>query len=340
MASFMSAVLDKVEHPVNILKEYLRAFSKVHKCKAAILSWLDAWTRKKEGDGEALWIWVVTEDLAQELGYCRETIQRHLKELVAANLLEKRPAKRWPTDRASTYRLNQDEIRKAVVNFSTEENSTLENEKSNGGILNSQQSNPENTPLYTDSFISPDLILPTTTPSEEEKERLVKEIQEAITNSILEQEHSEQNLPTSGKSLAEDKPSADVEFCFQRLHRLDVPLTETVRLLVQKTPLEQLERNISALEEEAVAKGLRVPAAAFQCFVKSNARPRDERTAWWCQAAIALGKRQRDRLIQAVLEYEGEVWVMFTNGQRILLGIAQRMTWEAIAALGEMAQYQ
>jgi hypothetical protein len=34
-------------------------------------------------------------------------------------------------------------------------------------------------------------------------------------------------------------------------------------------------------------------------------------------AAAALGKQQRDRLIQFVTEYLGEVVIMFTNGRRL-----------------------
>jgi len=71
-------------------------------------------------------------------------------------------------------------------------------------------------------------------------------------------------------------------------------------------------------------------------FVTHNCQPRNDRQSWWNRAASALGKQRRDQLIQAVTEYAGEVVIMFTNGQRLLLAQAQGMTWEAIATLGEM----
>ncbi len=49
--TFTSAVLGAVQHPTNILTEYLSRFRGVKKFKAYILSWLDGWihTKLKEG---------------------------------------------------------------------------------------------------------------------------------------------------------------------------------------------------------------------------------------------------------------------------------------------------
>jgi hypothetical protein len=41
MNKFTSLTLGEVRSPVNVLKEILATFNRRHKCKAAILSWLD-----------------------------------------------------------------------------------------------------------------------------------------------------------------------------------------------------------------------------------------------------------------------------------------------------------
>ena len=162
-------------------------------------------------------------------------------------------------------------------------------------------------------------------------ERL-EEIKVALANAPFMQDSGE---PESSPAV-EDKFSAPVaRAILERLRHLGIPPTTEVRSLVAKTPETQLERNISALEEEAATKGLKSPIAALKYFVTHNCQPRNDRQAWWNKAAAALGKQQRDRLIQSVIEYAGEVMVMFTNGRRLALTQAQGMTWEAISALGE-----
>ena len=85
----------------------------------------------------------------------------------------------------------------------------------------------------------------------------------------------------------------------------------------------------------AANKGLQSPIAAFKYFVLNNCQPRNDRQAWWNEAAAALGKQRRDRLMQSVTEYAGEFVVIFTSGKRIFLQEAQGMSWEALAALGD-----
>lgn len=101
MNSFTSAVLGQIHTPVNILKEFLQFFNRRQKCKAAILSWLDG----KHYYGQE-WVRITFEELADILGYCRETISRHLTELVADKFVEKLRANRFPKDTAYKYRLN------------------------------------------------------------------------------------------------------------------------------------------------------------------------------------------------------------------------------------------
>lgn len=339
MATFVSAILNEVQHPVNVLKEYLEVFNKVNKCKAAILSWLDGWTKAKKAEGE-IWVWIVTEDLAIELGYCRETIQRHLKELVSGGLLEKRKAKRWPTDQAWAYKLNFDEIRKTVgyCTKAFEKNPTLESEKSDTGLPDILQSSARNTPHNISSSIE-SFLNSDTTPKPDEGGEMCEEVwrEEEIRAVIADapfMEDGDQESQSVECSSDKEKFSAAVARDFlERLRNLDVPLTFEVRSLVAATPEAKLTRNVSALEEEAATKGLKSPIAAFKHFVKNNCQPRDERCSWLRRAAAALGDQHK--LIQAVTEYAGAIRVFFTNGRSITLAQAQGMTWEEIAALGE-----
>ena len=160
------------------------------------------------------------------------------------------------------------------------------------------------------------------------------EIQAAIADApFMQNTQPQEQLPTAA---VEDKFSAAVtRTLLERLRSLEIPITEEVRSLIAKTPDTQLETNVSALEEESATKGLKLPIAAFKYFISNNCQPRNDRQAWWNRAAVALGKQQRDQLIQSVTEYAGEVVVIFSNGRRLSLCQAQGMSWEAIAALGE-----
>lgn len=101
MSNFASATLGQINTPVNILKEFLEIFNRRQKCKAAILSWLDG----KHYYGQE-WVRLTFEELADILGYCRETISKHIRELVAEELIQELPANRFPKDTANKYRIN------------------------------------------------------------------------------------------------------------------------------------------------------------------------------------------------------------------------------------------
>jgi len=164
----------------------------------------------------------------------------------------------------------------------------------------------------------------------------LEEIKAALANAPFMQDSNESESPLSIEPSGDDKFSAPIaRAILERLRSLSIPLTTDVRSLVAKTPVTQLERNVSALEEEAATKGLKSPIAAFKYFVTHNCQPRNDRQSWWNRAAVTLGRERRDQLIQFVTEYAGEVVVMFTNGRRLALTQAQGMTWEEIAALGE-----
>ncbi|BAY29289.1 hypothetical protein NIES2107_11300 [Nostoc carneum NIES-2107] len=105
MNSFTSAVLGEIHTPVNILQEFLATFNRRQKCKAAILSWLDG----KHYYGHE-WVRITFEKLADILGYCRETISRHMKELVFDDLIKEQAAQKFPKDTACEYQLNREKL--------------------------------------------------------------------------------------------------------------------------------------------------------------------------------------------------------------------------------------
>ena len=119
MTSFTSASLERINPPLNILKEFLATFNRRQKCKAAILSWLDG----KHYYGNS-WVRITFENLANILGYCRETISKHMRELVFDGLVEDKPSHRFPKDTASEYRLNLDKILQTIDFSQCEKNNT------------------------------------------------------------------------------------------------------------------------------------------------------------------------------------------------------------------------
>ena len=170
----------------------------------------------------------------------------------------------------------------------------------------------------------------------ESSEEELAEIRVAIADAPFMQNAHQQELSPPPEATVEDQCSAAVaRTILERVRSLNIPISEEVRSLIAKTSDTQMECNVSALEEESANKGLKSPIAAFKYFVSNNCQPRNDRQAWWNRAAAALGKHQRDHLIQSVTEYAGEVVVIFTNGRRLSLCQAQTMSWEEIAAFGE-----
>lgn len=105
MNKFTSLTLGEVRSPVNVLKEILDTFNRRHKCKAAILSWLDG----KHYYGNE-WVRITFEELGNILGYCRETISKHIRELIKLGLLEHQASNRFPKDTACEYQINQHKL--------------------------------------------------------------------------------------------------------------------------------------------------------------------------------------------------------------------------------------
>lgn len=361
-SAFVSAVLGAVSHPTNILTEYLSLFRGVKKYKAYILSWLDGWIHKKLREGKPSWVYVVNQDLADALGCCRDTVQRHLSQLCKMGLLLRTPFKRWATDHIFAYTINVDALlayqfqaftqaisRSAVIAklwigllFNNAEIQTSESLNSDSGLPENQQ--PEVGSSATNTNASIDLLNPSTNDNsvvEEEEDRC--EIRKAIADAPFAPREEEESPPQTELS-SRDKSSApptetlannsQITLALRRLRLLRIPSTKQVESLIKKTPPEQLESNILALEEEAAAKGLDKPIAAFFAAVKNNWQPKGDKQSWWERAAVALGRERRDRLIACVTELNRQLVVCFSNGQQIPFEEAVGMTWDAIALFG------
>jgi len=131
--TFTSAVLGIVQHPTNILAEYLSRFRGVKKFKAYILSWLDGWIHAKLQAGKPPWVYVVNQELAQALGCCRDTVFRHLRDLCEMGILKKTPYKRWATDNIWAYSIDFERLKQELSLYAPTENQTAECRKSDSG---------------------------------------------------------------------------------------------------------------------------------------------------------------------------------------------------------------
>ncbi len=192
MTSFTSASLGQINPPINILKEFLATFNRRQKCKAAILSWLDG----KHYYGNS-WIRITFENLADILGYCRETISKDMKDLIFDGLVEDKASHRFPKDTASEYRLNLENIME-TIEFSQCEKIDPEVPNISGECANNPPTSKTNLKFFENNNIA----------AEEEKENeLEQETQIPRYDDKLEQADSTQNTDFGADKL----PQAQVE---------------------------------------------------------------------------------------------------------------------------------
>lgn len=142
--TFTSAVLGAVQHPTNILTEYLSRFRGVKKFKAYILSWLDGWIQTKLSEGKPPWVYVVNQELAEALGCCRDTVFRHLKDLCEMGILKKTPYKRWATDNIWAYSIDFDKLKQELALSAPAAHQTAERRKSDSRRNEISQPSAEN----------------------------------------------------------------------------------------------------------------------------------------------------------------------------------------------------
>ncbi|AUB36162.1 Winged helix-turn-helix DNA-binding domain [Nostoc flagelliforme CCNUN1] len=349
---FYSFVLGEVSHPVNVLKEFLAVFPKRQKVKASILSYIDGW----HVTGHE-WVRVTVNQLAQHLGYCAETISRHMAELVDEKLVERSFAKWWHCDRSYQYRINRAELIVALGGSPIPQ-------KSDHGCLDLPDIN---TNLESDlKDLNTELVQEKKKElGDEEQENAVDELDdEAIKRLIAEspfmqeepeleeQPHSpeilEPEIPKVFDVLKEAETKAINFDALERLRHVGVPLTKQIRNYLSdkfKIAIDGYQpdnsgyttlENIAALEEEAAVKGLNDPLKSFWAAVKSSWRPRHDVKRWWEAAAAAFGTEKRDRLIKhGVGEIGGQPMVRFdlAHGLVFPLELAWRMSWVEIEDL-------
>ncbi|MGL4619141.1 MAG: hypothetical protein ACRCZS_08795 [Chroococcidiopsis sp.] len=142
--TFTSAVLGAVQHPTNILTEYLSRFRGTKKFKAYILSWLDGWLHTKLQQGKPPWVYVVNQELAEALGCCRDTVFRHLKDLCKMGILKKSPYKRWSTDNIWAYSIDFDRLKQELASSTPNAHQIAECRKSDSRESEISQPSAEN----------------------------------------------------------------------------------------------------------------------------------------------------------------------------------------------------
>ncbi|MEO1558792.1 MAG: helix-turn-helix domain-containing protein [Cyanobacteria bacterium J06632_19] len=190
MTSFTSASLGQINPPINILKEFLATFNRRQKCKAAILSWLDG----KHYYGNS-WIRITFENLADILGYCRETISKHMKDLIFDGLVEDKPSHRFPKDTASEYRLNLENIME-TIEFSQCEKIDPEVPDISGEYANNPPTSKTTIKFFENN---------NTAAEEEEVDGPEQETQIPRYDEKLEQVNSTQNPDTSVDKITQPK---------------------------------------------------------------------------------------------------------------------------------------
>lgn len=280
MGTFTSAVLGEVQHPINILKEYLSAFK--NKCKAAILSWLDQWTKHKRKKGESPWIWIVLEDLAQELGYCRDTIFRHLKDLLREGIIIRQRAMRWSTDQAWKYRLNTEDLKSRTKSdvLASNKNQTLEVLKSDSGRSDFLPSRVQNSDIYIESSLNSNLATtlntrpthPVVVVNECEKEEEVsQEVMCGQSPHRVEFEIEGENLEPINSD--EGKFSAADAEILNEIEAIGIHLHPKLEQFVLDAAVDVVRDAIAVVKETRAKETVRNPAGLLVEAIKNKWKP-------------------------------------------------------------------
>jgi Bacterial regulatory proteins, crp family len=323
--TFTSAVLGAVQHPTNILTEYLSRFRGVKKFKAYILSWLDGWIHNKLKAGKPPWVYVINQELAEALGCCRDTVFRHLKDLCEMGILRKTPYKRWATDNIWAYSIDFDRLKQELappVDISTAESQTADSRKSDSRLSGFVQptvgfQTPYISPIPNSSQVQPQHSLPAAGE---------KVNQENI--SIPEQKIV---IPPTGEELK--------SACTQ-ISRLSSQVQTNLQV---KTAIEKnwanfpaaLERLKIAVQENWRCNLTGVLVKALKEGVPSeNAAPPCAFFGWkeWADEAI------KRRLMQYSHSQDGDIIVHFISGGQGLWSQLRSLSWSEVelVAKGEV----
>ena len=324
--TFTSAILGVVQHPTNILVEYLGRFRGVKKFKAYILSWLDGWIHNKLKAGKPPWVYVVNQELAEALGCCRDTVFRHLKDLCEMGILRKTPYKRWVTDNIWAYSINFEKLRQELsppVNISTAENQIADNRKSDSRESEIVQPTIENQTPYislipNSSQVQPQHSLPVTAEEiVEEKEQPIPE--QKIVISPTGEEFK--NACTQISCLSPNVQTNSQVKTAIKTHWANFPAAlERLKIAVQ----ENWRCNLTGVLVKALKEGVPSEDVAPPCAFFG-----------WKEWADEAVKR---RLMQYSHSQDGDIMVHFVGGGQGLWSRLRGLSWSEVelVATGEV----
>ncbi len=320
--SFTSAVLGTVKHPTNILAEYLSKFRGVKKFKAYILSWLDGWIHQKLKAGKPPWVYVVTQELAEALGCCRDTVFRHLKDLCEMGILKKTPYKRWATDNIWAYTIDFERLKQELepaVDIATNENQTAESLKPDSHQSEIRQptvgnQTPYRSPIPNSSPIQPQHSLPAAGEIVNQENEII--LEEKI---VLHPTGEEvKNACTQISRLSSQvQTNLQVKAAIAQYWANFPAALERLKIAVQ----ENWRCNLTGVLVKALKEGVPSEDAAPPCAFFG-----------WKEWADEAMKR---RLMEYSQSYEGDIMVHFVGGGRELWSRLRSLSWLEIEVVAE-----
>ena len=315
--TFTSAVLGQVQHPTNILTEYLSRFRGVKKFKAYILSWLDGWINSKLKKGLPPWVYVINQELAEALGCCRDTVFRHLKELCEMGILRKTPYKRWATDNIWAYSIDFEKLKQELappIDISTTENQIVECRKSDSRESEIRQPIAENQTAYIslipNSFqVQPQYSLPAAGGIVNQENVSIPEQKIVIPPTGEELK----NACTQISRLSPDvQTNLQVKTAIEKYWANFPAALERLKIAVQ----ENWRCNLTGVLVKALREGVPVEDAAPPCAF----------FGWkeWADEAI------KRRLMQYSHSQDGYIMVHFIGGAQSLWSRLRSLPWSEV----------
>ncbi len=315
--TFTSAVLGQVQHPTNILTEYLSKFRGVKKFKAYILSWLDGWINSKLKKGLPPWVYVINQELAEALGCCRDTVFRHLKDLCEMGILRKTPYKRWATDNIWAYSIDFDKLKQELtppVDISATENQIADSRKSDSQESEIRQPIAENqtpyiSPIPNSSQVQPQHDLPAAGGIVEEKEQPIRELKIAIPPTGEELQSACTQISRLSSQV---QTNSQVKTAIEK-HWANFPAAlERLKIAVQ----ENWRCNLTGVLVKALKEGVPSEDAAPPCAF----------FGWkeWADEAI------KRRLMQYSHSQGGDIMVYFVGGTQGFWSQLRSLSWSEV----------
>ncbi len=308
-SGFFTQVLGEVSHPINIVREYLEAFG--NKCKAAIITWLDSWTRTKIAQGKDTWVWERQRNLAKELGYNKETINIHLNKLIDDGIIEVALQTPNSCSRLLKYRLNIDNLaiflgqkgfsplNRNSVHGKTDSRTTEDGNPDSNLIHSLNSNNPKSNELINNSDDVEADTLSNLEELREEKPVIDPPVDKPKLKSQLEQitPHEDQ----SSAAPQRDVTSPDAEINNQLVASLGVTLNPKLKRFLASVTVEEVLKGLAAyyyateVKEAAIASktGFIIDSIKNNYFENENmwinANERDRLYFLLSAGAIAMG---------------------------------------------------